>query len=506
MSITRHIQSVLRDNPGRSWNDLVHSTLLQRLSATTGTVSDLWTQWLNLRGYPYSSLSDMLQAYWNHLNVPTEERNYFTLGWLELFSTPLPLFANGEQGAWYDPSDMSTLFQDAEGTTPVTALGQPVGRMLDKSGRGNHITQATAAARPTLEARVNVLTSTQAFSTIWNNNGLAITDNTMLAPDGTMTAASTTSAVGTRFQLFNVTAGTTWTYSLHVRPADPTKGVLGYFDGPAVGVGASYSFTPSTLSVRFSDGPNLVNGGITALPDGWYRFSLTFVAPNTGGVAVHIYPLNADLHGWWGAQLEPGPTATTYQRVTTATDYADIGAPRYLQFDGVDDFLTIGTFNMSASDKVTVCAGVRKLSDAAPGTLVELSASAIANVGAFRFLAPEGAVGDYGFGTGGTIAGVLARSPATFPPPITSVLVGIGDIGGDVSRLRVNGVQVANTAADQGTGNYGAAYPLFVGRSGGTTLPFNGNLYGLVIRGTEATTPQIAALERYMAQKTGIPA
>jgi hypothetical protein len=37
------------------------------------------------------------------------------------------------------------------------------------------------------------------------------------------------------------------------------------------------------------------------------------------------------------AQLELGNTATTYQRVTNDTDYEDIGLPRYLQFDGVDD-------------------------------------------------------------------------------------------------------------------------------------------------------------------------
>lgn len=43
------------------------------------------------------------------------------------------LFANGEQGVWYDPSDLSTLFQDTAGTIPVTAVEQPVGLMLDKS-------------------------------------------------------------------------------------------------------------------------------------------------------------------------------------------------------------------------------------------------------------------------------------------------------------------------------------------------------------------------------------
>lgn len=38
-----------------------------------------------------------------------------------------------DNGAWFDPSDMSTLYQDAAGTTPVTAVEQPVGLMLDKS-------------------------------------------------------------------------------------------------------------------------------------------------------------------------------------------------------------------------------------------------------------------------------------------------------------------------------------------------------------------------------------
>jgi len=61
------------------------------------------------------------------------------------------LFASSEQGAWYGPSDLSTLFQDSAGTTPVTTAGQPVGLMLDKSGRANHAVQATAAARPTYQ-------------------------------------------------------------------------------------------------------------------------------------------------------------------------------------------------------------------------------------------------------------------------------------------------------------------------------------------------------------------
>jgi hypothetical protein len=65
--------------------------------------------------------------------------------------TPALLFAAGEQGAWYDPSDFSTLYQDAAGTVPVTDVGQPVGKILDKSGRGHHATQTTATKRPLLQ-------------------------------------------------------------------------------------------------------------------------------------------------------------------------------------------------------------------------------------------------------------------------------------------------------------------------------------------------------------------
>jgi len=43
------------------------------------------------------------------------------------------IFATGEQGFAYDPNDLSTLYQDAAGTIPVTAAEQPVGLMLDKS-------------------------------------------------------------------------------------------------------------------------------------------------------------------------------------------------------------------------------------------------------------------------------------------------------------------------------------------------------------------------------------
>ena len=65
--------------------------------------------------------------------------------------SPSALFAGGTEGAWFDPSDIDTLFQDSAGTTPVTVATDPIGYAGDKSGNDNHATQATAAARPTYQ-------------------------------------------------------------------------------------------------------------------------------------------------------------------------------------------------------------------------------------------------------------------------------------------------------------------------------------------------------------------
>jgi hypothetical protein len=63
--------------------------------------------------------------------------------------SPRLLFADGSAGAWYDPSDLSTMAQNGDGSG-AAALDAPVGRILDKSGRGNHAVQAAAASRPML--------------------------------------------------------------------------------------------------------------------------------------------------------------------------------------------------------------------------------------------------------------------------------------------------------------------------------------------------------------------
>lgn len=70
---------------------------------------------------------------------------------------PYGLFQGGGDGAFFDASELSSLFQDAAMTTPVTADGDPVGAMLDLSGNGNHATQPDANKRPVYRAGQNGL-------------------------------------------------------------------------------------------------------------------------------------------------------------------------------------------------------------------------------------------------------------------------------------------------------------------------------------------------------------
>ncbi len=73
----------------------------------------------------------------------------------------------------------------------------------------------------------------------------------------------------------------------------------------------------------------------------------------------------------------------------------------------------------------------------------------------------------------------------------------------DKNTLRINADE-ASVATDTGTATVFNAAPIYFGRRGGTTLPFNGREYQTVIRSRLLSAAELSSLETFVAGKTGI--
>lgn len=354
---------------------------------------------------------------------------------------PIALFANGEQGAWYDPSDLTTLFQDSAGTTPVTAVAQPVGLMLDKSKGGRQSLPITGWVKDSGDGVVTV-------------NGGTIT----------ITGATTTTRVDI------LAPG--WVIG---NLGDITiNGTVSGAVSPFLFIGGSpFAIVAGTNTYRsLISGSNLCRVQVAS-------GSATFDVTSRGYV--------------------PGNHA--YQSTSTSRPVLqqDGNGKYYLAFDGTDDSLLTNSVDFTATDKMTVWAGVRKLSTST-GIFTELSADNAANNGSFLIGTDSGGI-EYFFNSRGTANQQVNADNAAYTSPVTNVLQMSGNISGPSVSARINAVDISTNTGSQGTGNFGN-YPLYIGRRNNTSFPFNGNLYSLIIRGAQSTASQISSTETWVNGKT----
>jgi hypothetical protein len=243
--------------------------------------------------------------------------------------------------------------------------------------------------------------------------------------------------------------------------------------------------------------------------NGWWRVSVSGTSGTTASVlcivASNSFSSFTGTTGYgvyaWGAQLNTGSSAGTYQRIAAATDYATAGFLPYLALDGTDDSMATGSIDFSATDKMAVFAGVTKLSDATQAVIAELSATIASNNSAFLLTGPNTAtVANFNYRSKGTTP--VDNIVVTYAAPYTAVLTAISNISGSTSSIRVNNGTFSTVTSSQGTGNYGN-YPLYIGRRGGATLPFNGRIYQMVVCGKTLSADELASTEAYVNTKTG---
>lgn len=284
-------------------------------------------------------------------------------------------------------------------------------------------------------------------------------------------------------------------------------------------------------------GPELVtNGTFTSNITGWSDVSsaggsIAWNAAgymdiiNTTGIARTVQNVTVTSGRAYKLQISNvGATSFTFAVGSTAngTDLLSVtvsaGATVSYTITAITTLLSIGPRNFTTAttasidnvsvkevlipaDKMTVVAGVRKLSDAATGTVVELSANPDTTNGSFGMRAPAGA-NSYVFRAFGTV-GPVAVALTGFAAPESAVITGTGDISADSTVIRRNGAAGASLGTDLGTGNYSNS-PVFIGRGfGGTANPFNGTLTFLCVINRVLTAAELAQLEDYANGKTG---
>lgn len=434
--------------------------------------------------------------------------------------TPADLFGPTDSGVWYDFSDLSTMFQDTTAYTPVTAVEQPVGKVLDKSGNGRHAVQTTSARRPVLSARYNALYYTEDFANAyWVKDNASVLIDQTVAPDGNTTGNKIT-CVGNSVP--SISPGSVYQPNVSQKISISAKaGPLNFIfiqintahsvGGPTQASFITFDLTSGTVGTTQDILGPVVGMTGTAVSEGggWWRCTVQFTSANgyfvpffgpsstanarTGvdGAFIYVWGIDTRCANDYGGV--PG-----YQKVVTFTNYNSTGFLPYLKFDGVDDFLNSEQQIVPPGDEAQMLVGVRKLSEQ-NDVIMETSTNVSTQPGSMLLSNLD--TGQYQ----GYVLGSASGSQVLYstPAPVTNILSYLADISGSSFNLRYNGQQVAASSNSVG-GNF-LTYPVYLGGRADLTYPYDGRIYNAVLRfGAPLSGAQLSDAENYIAGKTGV--
>lgn len=425
---------------------------------------------------------------------------------------PGELFANGAAGFWLDPSEPGSLFQDAAGTVPVTAPGQPVGLITDLSGFGLNASQG-ATARPTLgiipaTGRRNLASQTDDL-TSRSAIGVSMSLSGPETPHGavsTQISKSSLAFANTRL-MSGLAGGTEYTVSILVRVGSFSHaGLMLASDGGTRFNRASFDLTTGGVSlIQQEGGAGPATFHFEDLGQ-WKRIAITATTGAPGAIAYFypgIYNESAVGDVFAGAlQIETASAPSAYQQVKSAFEITETGVSSLcnLHFDGVDDRLLTGTLDLSHTSQMTVIAGVEKLSDpTARGTVINFVDNGFRN---FSLEVPRPTVGSTRWLHSG--ASTSREVEHLLQVGERALYTGLSDLDAPHLVLRANGAQVGQDMSLTGGGPFRSG-PICIGDyvtpSG---RRFHGRLYGLIVIDRWLTPTEIASAEAWMARKQGI--
>ena len=426
---------------------------------------------------------------------------------------PASLFASGEEGAWYEPST-STAFTDTGGTISAT-YGDPVAYLQDLSGNDNHATQTTLASRPILArvpegGRRNLLERTEEF------DDAAWLKFEVTAPSPTVLQETTANKEHfASQQTTKIAASQTYTFGVRASQNSGTRNLgLGITNGITSGKAVIFSLVDGSVVLsnqNVGTGSGFTYVGQTSEVDGDdYIFSVTITTDAATRVDFVVYMVNGTTRQYGGStsnrinvyttQAELGSTATDYQKVVDEYDITESGVTslEYLSFDGVDDYLSVGSNQITGSQDRTVFAALEIDSVGGINSFFDMGAEA---TGARYSHSAGYNSADIGIGISGSNT-YWGSSPDTSPHVYVTVLE--GDQLVDVSA-RKDGVTLSvNSSASPTNVINTSSSNTTIGVDVGLANFLNGNLYGLLVRGASSTTDEITNTEAYLATRSGV--
>jgi hypothetical protein len=212
----------------------------------------------------------------------------------------------------------------------------------------------------------------------------SVSVNTQVAPDGATTADTYTQGAtpGTARiqQAYTVSSGAQITQSIFVKKSVGTHIRFSLSDSATVtnGGGAWFNLDTGAVGTSGATGTGtFTSASISALPNGWYRLSLTVAVPATTGYLFLLYVASADNSGTrlangevflWQAQAETGSVATSPIVTTagTASRVADV-----VSLTGASSLIgqSAGTFYMEVEKpSYTTGAAAERLLSVSDGT------------------------------------------------------------------------------------------------------------------------------------------